>query len=168
MYWKCPKNCVLAILRVKTEIFIFLNHTRHLLVPKHAFWRIARLKRSTGLTRAILWCLRPSWIFNFLIFENSALLGFRLKLCMSNFVMIGHTVKTLLACLFFIGNVLKVPPKLCFGDLKGENWNIYLSEPHKAPPCAKTRILTYRSPKSAYLFDPVSYTHLTLPTIYSV
>ena len=44
---------VLAILGVKTEIFIFLNPKRQLHVPKHAFWRITRRNRSTGLTRAL-------------------------------------------------------------------------------------------------------------------
>ena len=29
-----------------------------------------------------------------------------------------------------------------FGDFRGENWNIYLSKPLKAPPCAKPRVVT--------------------------
>ena len=52
---KVPKNSFVAILGAKTEIFrpIFLNHKGQLLLPKHAFWRITRQNRSTGLTRAL-------------------------------------------------------------------------------------------------------------------
>jgi len=45
-----PQLEFLAILGVKTEILIFQNPKRHLPVPKHAFWRIARQNRSTCLT----------------------------------------------------------------------------------------------------------------------
>ena len=35
----------------------------------------------------------------------------------------------------------------------GENWNMYLSEPRKAHPYAKTHVLTYYSPKSVHNCD---------------
>jgi len=47
--------------------------------------------------------------FLFFIFEHTALLGIRLRLCMPNFVMIGLTAQKLLAFLFSNGNALKVP-----------------------------------------------------------
>jgi len=47
----------------------------------------------------------------------------------------------------------KCPKIGVFGDFWGENWKIYLSRPQKAPPCAKPRVLTYHSPKSAHRFD---------------
>jgi hypothetical protein len=80
-------------------------------------------------------------------------LGVRLKLCVTNFAMIWLMVQKLLAFLFSIWNALKVPQNWGFGDFGGENWNIYLSKPQKAPPWAKPRVLTYHSPKSAHAFD---------------
>jgi len=44
---KVPKIGVLGILGVKTEICIFMNPKRHLLMREHAFWRITRPNRST-------------------------------------------------------------------------------------------------------------------------
>ena len=38
-------------------------------------------------------------------------------------------------------------------DIMGENCNIYLSRPQKAPPWPKTRVLMYYSPKSVDAFD---------------
>jgi hypothetical protein len=70
-----------------------------------------------------------------------------------NFVTIGLTVQKLIAFRFATGNALKVPKDWGFGDFRGENRNIYLSKPHRAPPGAKTRVLTYHSPKSAHWFD---------------
>jgi hypothetical protein len=70
-----------------------------------------------------------------------------------NFVTIGLTVQKLIAFRFATGNALKVPKDWGFGDFRGENWNIYLSKPQKAPTCAKPRVLTYHSPKSAHWFD---------------
>ena len=50
-----PKLGFWGILGVKTVIFIFLTPKRHLLGPKHAFWRITRSNRSTRLPRARSW-----------------------------------------------------------------------------------------------------------------
>jgi len=40
------------LIKVKTEIFMFLSLNRQLLVLKHAFWNITRQNRPIGLTRA--------------------------------------------------------------------------------------------------------------------
>ena len=62
-------------------------------------------------------------------------------------------VQKLLAFTFSIGNALKVPKIGVLGDFRGENRNIYLSNPRKAPPWPKTRVLRYYSSKSVYGFD---------------
>ena len=85
--------------------------------------------------------------------EYTALFGIGHRLYMPNFIMIWLTVQKLLEFLFSIWNALKVPQNGVFGDFRGENWNIYLSKPQKAPPGAKPRVLTYHSPKSTHGFD---------------
>ena len=47
----------------------------------------------------------------------------------------------------------KCPKIRVLGDFRGENCNLYLSEPQKAPPCVKTRVLTYYAPKSVHNCD---------------
>ena len=47
----------------------------------------------------------------------------------------------------------KCPKIKVLGDFRGENCNLYLSEPQKAPPCVKTRVLTYYTPKSVHNCD---------------
>ena len=47
----------------------------------------------------------------------------------------------------------KCPKIRVFGDFRGENFNLFFSEPQKAPPCVKTRVLTYYSPKSVHNCD---------------
>ena len=44
---------------------------------------------------------------------------------------IGLTVQKLLAFTFSIGNALKVPKIGVLGDFRGENCNIYLSNPQR-------------------------------------
>ena len=96
---------------------------------------------------------RPSWIFIFVIFHHMAHLSASIRVYMSNFMTIGLTVQKLLAFTFSIGNALKVPKIGVFRDFRGENRNIYLSNPRKAPPWPKTRVLRYYSSKSVYGFD---------------
>ena len=158
MHWKCPKTRVLGILWVKTVIFIFRTPKMHFLDPKHAFWGIIRPNWSTALIRARSreaqnGVRRPSWIFIFVIFHHMAHFSASIRVYMSNFMTIGLTVQKLLAFTFSIGNALKVPKIGVLGDFRGENRNIYLSNPRKAPPWPKTRVLRYYSSKSVYGFD---------------
>ena len=60
------------------------------------------------------------------------------------------TVEKLLRFLFSIGNALEVPKIGVFGDFGGQNWNLYLCKPQKAPPRVQTRVLTYYTPKSVH------------------
>ena len=149
---KCPKIGVLGDFGGVNWIFIFLDPKGHLLMPKHAFWHITRHNRPTGLTRTRYWgtkkIMASAAIFDFqlLFFYHTALLGIRLRLCMPNFIMIGLAVQKLLAFLFSIGNALKVPKNWGFWRFWRCKLNFYLSRPQRAPPCAKTRILTYHSP----------------------
>ena len=89
----------------------------------------------------------------FFIFRHMAHFCVNIRVYMSNFVTIGLTVQKLLAFTFSIGNALKVPKIGVLGDFRGENRNIYLSNPRKAPPWPKTRVLRYYSSKSVYGFD---------------
>jgi len=83
---------------------------------------------------------RPSWIFKFLIFEHTTLLGVRIGLCIQNFVMIGLTAQKLLVFMFSIGNALKVPPKWGFWRFYG--WklkNLSFWTPKGPSLCQNTR-----------------------------
>ena len=77
----------------------------------------------------------------FFIFRHMTHFCVNIRFYMSNFVTIGLTVQKLLAFTFSIGNALKVPKIGVFGDFRGENCNIYLSNPKKASPGPKTRVL---------------------------
>ena len=68
-------------------------------------------------------------------------------------IVLCSAVEKLLRFLFSIGNALEVPKIGVFGDFRGENGNMYLSESQKAPPYAETRVLTYYSPKSVHNCD---------------
>ena len=91
--------------------------------------------------------------FQFFDFWAYCNLAVHVRLCVPNFIMIGITAKTLLAFLFSIWNALKVHKNWGFDVFWGENLNIYLFEPQKASPCAKTRVLTFYSPKSVHNCD---------------
>ena len=96
--------------------------------------------------------MAPSAILDFEIrFSDTALL---LCLCSGlnlwSLTVLRSAVEKLLRFLFSIGNALEVPKIGGFGDFWGDNWNLYLSEPKKAPPCVKTRVLTYNTSKSVH------------------
>ena len=120
----CPKIWVFAILGGEAEIFIFLYPQGISLCQNtHFDVLLVQIKRSTGLTMALSrgtkkWRRRPSWIFFYYYFWACC-------------TFVGLTVQKLLAFSFSIGNALKVPKIGVFGDFMGENWNMYLSEPHK-------------------------------------
>ena len=73
----------------------------------------------------------------FFIFRHMEHFCVNIRVYMSNFMTIGLTVQKLLAFTFSIGNALKVPKIGVLGDFRGENCNIYLSKPQKAPLCPK-------------------------------
>ena len=96
--------------------------------------------------------MAPSAILDFEIrFSDTALL---LCLCSGlnlwSLTVVRSAVEKLLRFLFSIGNALEVPKIGGFVDFGSENWNLYLCEPQKAPPCVKTRVLTYHTPKSVH------------------
>ena len=94
--------------------------------------------------------MAPSAILDFEIrySDTAALLGVWRWSNLWSLTVLRSAVEKLLRFLFSIGNALEVPKIGVFGDFGGQNWNLYLCEPQKAPPCAKTRVLTYYSPKS--------------------
>ena len=104
-----------GILGVKTIKFIFLNPQRHILGPKHAFWRITRPNRSTRLIMARCRAAKKMasgghlGFSTFLIFHYMAHIVVSIRLSISNLMKIGHTVQKLLAFVFSIGNALKLP-----------------------------------------------------------
>ena len=91
--------------------------------------------------------------FEIRVFDSMRLLVMRSGWYIWSLTVLWSAVEKLLQCLFSIGNTLEVPKIGVLGDFRGENWNMYLSEPQKAPPCAKTRVLTYYSPKSVHNCD---------------
>ena len=91
--------------------------------------------------------------FEIRVFDTVMLLRLCTRLNMWSLNVLWSAVKKLLRFLFSIGNALEVPKIGVFVDFRGQNWNLYLSEPQKAPPCAKTRVLTYYSPKSVHICD---------------
>ena len=125
-----PQNGVLAILGGETEIFIFLNPKRQRAkINTRSDVSLAKIGPRVWPghnpdEQTKLWCRRPSWIFKFLIFEHTTLLGVGVRLCMPNFIMIGHTAQKLLVFMFFIGNALKVPQNWGFWRLWG--WKLKL------------------------------------------
>ena len=149
MHWKCPKIGVFGDFGgeswnfylskpqkappcVKTRVL-----TYHSPKSAHGFDQGAIQRNSKIMSSAAILG------FQFLIFEHTALFGVGHRLCMSNFIMIWLTVQKLLAFLFFHRKCIESVQKLGgFGDFGGENLNIYLSRPQKAPPWAKPRVLT--------------------------
>ena len=147
-----------GILGVKTVVVICINSKRHFLAQNTRFDVLLaqiglRLWLGAWSREAKNGVRRPSWIFIFVIFHHMAHFSASIRVYMSNFMTIGLTVQKLLAFTFSIGNALKVPKIGVLGDFRGENRNIYLSNPRKAPPWPKTRVLRYYSSKSVYGFD---------------
>ena len=160
MRWKCPKFGFLAILRWKLKYLSFRT-------PKGtSLWQNTCLDVSLAKIGPRVWPGRVPvehknngvgghlGFSTFLIFEHRALLGVRLRLCLPNFVTIGLTVQKLLTFLVFHRKCIESAPKLGFLAILGVKTEIFIFlNPQKAPPCAKTRVLTYHSPKSAHWFD---------------
>ena len=91
--------------------------------------------------------------FEIRVFGSMHLLDMWSGWYMWSLTVLGSADEKLLRFLFSIGNALEVPKIGVLGDFRGQNWNMYLSEPQKAPPCAQTRVLTYYSPKSVHNCD---------------
>ena len=96
--------------------------------------------------------MAPSAILDFEIrySDTAALLGVWRWSNLWNLTVLRSAVEKLLRFLFSIGNALEVPKIGVFGDFGGQNWNLYLCEPQKAPPRVQTRVLTYYTPKSVH------------------
>ena len=133
--------------------------TRHIMggaymmqIAEHGANRIIRLE--------VIWFfvnfqLAPAAILDFEIrvFGWVSLLDMRSGWYLWSLIVLRSAVEKLLKFLFSVGNALEVPKIRVLGDFRGENWNMYLSEPKKAPPYAETRVLTYYSSKSVHNCD---------------
>ena len=91
--------------------------------------------------------------FEIRVFGTAVLLGISRGINLWSLTALWSAVEKLLRFLFPIGNALEVPKIGVFGDFRGQNWNLYLSEPNRAPHSAKTRVLTYYAPKSVHICD---------------